>query len=219
MHKRLYITDTSQSSLLPRRGFCSPVSCWLLCSSTHCHEVAHYLSLSASLGGAHGFISRSLFLCLLSFPLADFQAATLVGAAHPSKLGHIHHRLVVSRRWAPQVRSDLLPTGGYLGHSMDVRLVFRKLHGILCSFSSFTDIINGAQEKCVLPPMDGYPHCEGKIKVRSSDVCLFPSSSFCVPFPKGRASSLRESCKGCFRPACLGLWPWLLFPAVPTPWD
>ncbi|EPY79473.1 alpha-1,6-mannosylglycoprotein 6-beta-N-acetylglucosaminyltransferase A [Camelus ferus] len=26
------------------------------------------------------------------------------------------------------------------------------------------DIINGAQEKCVLPPMDGYPHCEGKIK-------------------------------------------------------
>lgn len=28
------------------------------------------------------------------------------------------------------------------------------------------DIINGAQEKCVLPPMDGYPHCEGKIKVR-----------------------------------------------------
>lgn len=111
MHKRLYITDTSQSSLLPRRGFCSPVSCWLLCSSTHCHEVAHYLSLSASLGGAHGFISCSLFLCLLSFPLADFQAATLVGAAHPSKLGHIHHRLVVSRRWPPQVRSDLLPTG------------------------------------------------------------------------------------------------------------
>ncbi|XP_073926717.1 alpha-1,6-mannosylglycoprotein 6-beta-N-acetylglucosaminyltransferase A isoform X3 [Castor canadensis] len=27
-----------------------------------------------------------------------------------------------------------------------------------------SDIINGAQEKCVLPPMDGYPHCEGKIK-------------------------------------------------------
>ncbi|XP_047628029.1 alpha-1,6-mannosylglycoprotein 6-beta-N-acetylglucosaminyltransferase A isoform X2 [Phacochoerus africanus] len=26
------------------------------------------------------------------------------------------------------------------------------------------DIINGAQEKCILPPMDGYPHCEGKIK-------------------------------------------------------
>lgn len=26
------------------------------------------------------------------------------------------------------------------------------------------DIINGVQEKCVLPPMDGYPHCEGKIK-------------------------------------------------------
>ncbi|KAM5147728.1 alpha-1,6-mannosylglycoprotein 6-beta-N-acetylglucosaminyltransferase A-like [Callospermophilus lateralis] len=26
------------------------------------------------------------------------------------------------------------------------------------------DIINGAREKCVLPPMDGYPHYEGKIK-------------------------------------------------------
>nr|XP_020865078.1 alpha-1,6-mannosylglycoprotein 6-beta-N-acetylglucosaminyltransferase A isoform X2 [Phascolarctos cinereus] len=29
---------------------------------------------------------------------------------------------------------------------------------------SVADIINGAQEKCELPPMDGFPHCEGKIK-------------------------------------------------------
>lgn len=55
---------------------------------------------------------------------------------------------------------------GCMDHSMDARLALHKLHGILCSFLSFTDIINGAQEKCVLPPMDGYPHCEGKIKVR-----------------------------------------------------
>lgn len=27
------------------------------------------------------------------------------------------------------------------------------------------DLINGAQEQCELPPMDGFPHCEGKIKV------------------------------------------------------
>lgn len=196
----------------------SPAGC--LCSSTRFHEAAHDLSLSASPGGAHGFVSCTLFLWLLSFPLADFQATTLVGVAHPSKLGHTHHRFPVSCRWASsgQVR-PVASWRGYMGHSMDVRLVFHKLHGILCSFSSFTDIINGAQEKCVLPPMDGYPHCEGKIKVRPSDVYLFPSSLFCMPFLKGRASPLRESCKGCFSPACLGLRPWQLFPAVPTPWD
>ncbi|MGH0158578.1 UNVERIFIED_CONTAM: hypothetical protein FKN15_035995 [Acipenser sinensis] len=27
-----------------------------------------------------------------------------------------------------------------------------------------TDLINGAQEQCELPPMDGFPHCEGKVK-------------------------------------------------------
>ncbi|OCT63353.1 hypothetical protein XELAEV_180444491mg, partial [Xenopus laevis] len=36
-------------------------------------------------------------------------------------------------------------------------------------------IINGAQEQCELPPMDGYPHCEGKVKwmkdMWRSDVC------------------------------------------------
>ncbi|CAL8406486.1 unnamed protein product, partial [Arctogadus glacialis] len=26
------------------------------------------------------------------------------------------------------------------------------------------DLLNGAQEKCELPPMDGFPHCEGKVK-------------------------------------------------------
>ncbi|XP_028998504.1 alpha-1,6-mannosylglycoprotein 6-beta-N-acetylglucosaminyltransferase A-like [Betta splendens] len=26
------------------------------------------------------------------------------------------------------------------------------------------DLLNGAQEKCELPPLDGFPHCEGKIK-------------------------------------------------------
>ncbi|XP_029461215.1 alpha-1,6-mannosylglycoprotein 6-beta-N-acetylglucosaminyltransferase A isoform X1 [Rhinatrema bivittatum] len=26
------------------------------------------------------------------------------------------------------------------------------------------DLINGAQEQCELPPMDGFPHCEGKVK-------------------------------------------------------
>ncbi|XP_075037066.1 alpha-1,6-mannosylglycoprotein 6-beta-N-acetylglucosaminyltransferase A isoform X2 [Mixophyes fleayi] len=37
------------------------------------------------------------------------------------------------------------------------------------------DLINGAQEQCDLPPMDGYPHCEGKVKwmkdMWRSDVC------------------------------------------------
>ncbi|OCT60971.1 hypothetical protein XELAEV_18046997mg [Xenopus laevis] len=37
------------------------------------------------------------------------------------------------------------------------------------------DIINGAQEHCELPPMDGYPHCEAKTKwmkdMWRSDVC------------------------------------------------
>ncbi|KAM7365392.1 hypothetical protein PAMP_016324 [Pampus punctatissimus] len=26
------------------------------------------------------------------------------------------------------------------------------------------DLLNGAQEKCELPPLDGFPHCEGKLK-------------------------------------------------------
>ncbi|KAG7470339.1 hypothetical protein JOB18_015097 [Solea senegalensis] len=26
------------------------------------------------------------------------------------------------------------------------------------------DLLNGAQEKCELPPLDGFPHCEGKVK-------------------------------------------------------
>uniref|UniRef100_A0A673YK15 alpha-1,6-mannosyl-glycoprotein 6-beta-N-acetylglucosaminyltransferase n=1 Tax=Salmo trutta TaxID=8032 RepID=A0A673YK15_SALTR len=29
------------------------------------------------------------------------------------------------------------------------------------------DLLNGAQEKCELPPMDGFPHCEGKVKVEN----------------------------------------------------
>lgn len=37
---------------------------------------------------------------------------------------------------------------------------------LMVCFLFFADIINGVQEKCVLPPMDGYPHCEGKIKVK-----------------------------------------------------
>ncbi|KAM9304771.1 alpha-1,6-mannosylglycoprotein 6-beta-N-acetylglucosaminyltransferase A [Gastrophryne carolinensis] len=37
------------------------------------------------------------------------------------------------------------------------------------------DLISGAQEQCELPPMDGYPHCEGKLKwmkdMWRSDAC------------------------------------------------
>ncbi|KAJ8253273.1 hypothetical protein GJAV_G00210990 [Gymnothorax javanicus] len=29
---------------------------------------------------------------------------------------------------------------------------------------SHSDLLNGAQEKCELPPLDGFPHCEGKLK-------------------------------------------------------
>ncbi|XP_077176352.1 alpha-1,6-mannosylglycoprotein 6-beta-N-acetylglucosaminyltransferase A [Paroedura picta] len=29
---------------------------------------------------------------------------------------------------------------------------------------NMADLINGVQEQCELPPMDGFPHCEGKIK-------------------------------------------------------
>lgn len=40
---------------------------------------------------------------------------------------------------------------------------------------NIADLINGAQEQCELPPMDGYPHCEGKVKwmkdMWRSDVC------------------------------------------------
>lgn len=28
-----------------------------------------------------------------------------------------------------------------------------------------TDLLGGAQEKCELPPLEGFPHCEGKVKV------------------------------------------------------
>lgn len=31
--------------------------------------------------------------------------------------------------------------------------------------SLLPDLLNGAQEKCELPPLEGFPHCEGKLKV------------------------------------------------------
>lgn len=43
----------------------------------------------------------------------------------------------------------------------------------IVSFSCL-DLINGAQEQCELPPMDGFPHCEGKIKVRLNYYCISP---------------------------------------------
>lgn len=33
------------------------------------------------------------------------------------------------------------------------------------SLSLQPDLLNGAQEKCELPPLEGFPHCEGKLKV------------------------------------------------------
>lgn len=36
------------------------------------------------------------------------------------------------------------------------------------SLSLPPDLLNGAQEKCELPSLDGFPHCEGKLKVNHS---------------------------------------------------
>ena len=79
----------------------------------------------------------------------------------------------------PAEQSELSSAGGaprmdFSFPFLSLTLPCRKLDSILCSFSSFSDIINGAQEKCVLPPMDGYPHCEGKIKVRRKGCPFFP---------------------------------------------
>lgn len=30
-----------------------------------------------------------------------------------------------------------------------------------------SDLLNGAQEKCELPSLEGFPHCEGKMKVKA----------------------------------------------------
>ena len=38
----------------------------------------------------------------------------------------------------------------------------------LIDFLLPSDLLNGAQEKCELPPMDGFPHCEGKVKVNNT---------------------------------------------------
>lgn len=38
-------------------------------------------------------------------------------------------------------------------------------HFSLCVFA---DLLNGAQEKCEVPSLDGFPHCEGKVKVSHS---------------------------------------------------
>ena len=67
--------------------------------------------------------------------------------------------------------------------SCDGGLLGSGSHGFLCLLF-FADIINGVQEKCVLPPMDGYPHCEGKVKVKYK-LCLFvPAPSAFIPLPK-----------------------------------
>lgn len=138
-----------------------------------------------------GSIFCSLCLWFLSFPVADLQATIVAGLTPPFKLDTPIVSLWPSCRWAV-LRSGLhcrpvRPVARWRGGAgqstaatvnlsfrfpylplpyKDIRLVCHKLNGIRCCFSSFTDIINGAQEKCVLPPMDGYPHCEGKIKVR-----------------------------------------------------
>lgn len=61
---------------------------------------------------------------------------------------------------------------------------------LLISFPSFSlfflsDLLSGAQEKCELPPLDGFPHCEGKLKVnhRSS-----PSHLLTVSVTRNRPS-------------------------------
>lgn len=97
----------------PRMGSAHLCPAGCLCLSTHFHEAAHDFSLSASPGEAHSFVSYTLFLWLLSFPLADLKATTLVGVAHPSNLGHTYHRFPVSHWWVSsgQVR-PLLPAGG-----------------------------------------------------------------------------------------------------------
>lgn len=47
---------------------------------------------------------------------------------------------------------------------------------LIFSWMSFvsSDLLNGAQEKCELPPLEGFPHCEGKLKVShiiTDDLC------------------------------------------------
>ena len=134
--------------------------------------------------------------CLFSqFPSCKFLT-NMVDLTLPFKLGLTHHRplttLEIGCGW---VNSSLQTSQtSWRGQSMAPRIDFcflfvflsctcHKLDGILCSFPSFSDIINGAQEKCVLPPMDGYPHCEGKIKV-SQERCPFtPSSSTSTDSP------------------------------------
>lgn len=44
-------------------------------------------------------------------------------------------------------------------------LVLIILTLLIFSVSHSSDLLNGAQEKCELPPLDGFPHCEGKLKV------------------------------------------------------
>lgn len=79
----------------------------------------------------------------------------------------------------PADQSELSSAGGaprvdFSFPFLSLTLTCNKLDSILCCFFSFSDIINGAQEKCVLPPMDGYPHCEGKIKVRQKGCPFVP---------------------------------------------
>lgn len=45
-------------------------------------------------------------------------------------------------------------------------------------FSVSADLLNGAQEKCELPSLEGFPHCEGKLKVNGIHADTYRDGSF-----------------------------------------
>ena len=151
------------------------------------HEAAHGLGLSP-MTLIISWLHFSLPTWLVSqFPSCRFPSRHTSWPGSPCQAGpHTTQVLAILEVGCGWVKSSLQTSGSvatWRGQSVVPRIDFsllflspplpgNKLHGILCSFSSFPDIINGAQEKCILPPMDGYPHCEGKIKVRQK-WCLF----------------------------------------------
>ncbi|MGH0146573.1 UNVERIFIED_CONTAM: hypothetical protein FKN15_008373 [Acipenser sinensis] len=70
---------------------------------------------------------------------------------------------IVQRLGRLESKVDTLLFNGTGGNSTNTTITVGPIPGNTEKVN-VADLINGAQEQCELPPMDGFPHCEGKVK-------------------------------------------------------
>ncbi|MGH0148994.1 UNVERIFIED_CONTAM: hypothetical protein FKN15_021178 [Acipenser sinensis] len=71
---------------------------------------------------------------------------------------------IVQRLGRLESKVDTLLFNGTGGNSTNTTITVGPIPGNTEKVN-MADLINGAQEQCELPPMDGFPHCEGKVKI------------------------------------------------------